>query len=167
MSDAAAQKKRLKLHKDFLTRAAKWKWNSNPEYLKRVPGYDPGSLERAAAFFGLDHADPSHLLMLTHIVTDVVFGKRRPGRQKGDKITWDHDKVWDLWWAYDDLKIRHPDYKDNEIAELICDREEFNAYKRNPERIRQLVSKLHKRFEVWESDDSEVFKAVWSDDNAE
>jgi hypothetical protein len=158
MGDLTAQKKRLKLYKDFLKSAGKW--NSNPKYLKHVPGYDPGSLERAAAFFGLDHADPSHLMLLTLILADVLFGKRRPGRQKGVKTTWDERKSWELVWTYSDLRSRHPDRSDAEIAKLICDRKEFKAYKSNPETIRQRLPEVMK-FGL--SDDSGIWKAVWPD----
>ena len=106
MGDLTTRKKRLKLHKEFLKSAGNW--NSNPEYLKLAPGYDPESLESATAFFELDHADPSHLLMLALILADVVFGKRRPGPQKGVKTSWDKRKSWELVWAYDEDKEPAP-----------------------------------------------------------
>jgi hypothetical protein len=165
MGDLTAQRNRLKLYNEFLKRTGKW--NSNSEYLKCVPGYDPGSLERAAAYFELDHADPSHQLMLAPIFADIVFGKRRPGRRKGDKIMWDDRTLWVLALTYYDLKSLKPDCTVTEIAKLLCDLKEFKAYKNNPEPIRQRLSQVRRTHEMCVSDDSEVWKAVWSEENAE
>jgi hypothetical protein len=64
--------------------------------LNHVPGYDPASLEKAAAYFELDPADPSQLLLLARLLADLQFGKRSPGPRKGVKTTWDKRKSWDL-----------------------------------------------------------------------
>jgi hypothetical protein len=153
MGDLTTQKKRLELHKEFLKSADNW--NSDPEYLKLTPGYDPESIEMATAFFELDHADPSHLLMLTLILADVVFGKRKPGPQKGDKSVWNEQKSDYLAFAYFDLRRRHPDYADTEIADLICKIEKFNNY--DSETLRKKLVGLRRTYESW-ADESEVFK---------
>jgi hypothetical protein len=158
MGDRTAQKKRLKLYKEFLKSAGKS--NSNPEDLKDVPGYDPGSLEEAATHFELDHTDPSDLLLLAHLLADLEFGRRRPGRQKGDKPVWNERQSDYLAFAYFDLRRRHPDYKDNKIANLICEIKEFDSY--DSETLRKKLAGLRRTYEIW-ADDSEVWKAVWAD----
>jgi hypothetical protein len=156
MGDLTARKKRLESYRRFLKSLRKR--NFDPEYLKRFPGYDPASLKAAAIYFGLDLANPSHLSMLTHILADLEFGKRRPGRQKGDATTWDEGKWWTLALTYQKLKSRHPGYK-GDMAKKICETPEFKPYKNNPEQIRQKLSEVRRAL----SDDAEVeiFESVF------
>ena len=158
MGDLSTQKKRLERYKKFLKRAGKW--NSNPEYLKCFPGYDPASLKAAGAYFGLDHADPSDLMLLTLILADEVFANRRPGRQKGVETTWDVRKKWKLINTYEELRRQDPDCSDTEIVKGICETEEFKAYKGDPKTIRVKLSEVMK-FGL--SDDSGIWKEVWPD----
>jgi hypothetical protein len=135
MGDRTAQLKRLGVYKALLKDLDKW--NYTAESLKRVPGYDPESLKKAAAFLELDHADPSHLLMLAHILADHVFGKRRPGRQKGVETVWDKSKKWELIERYDELRRQHPKLKETKIVDLICETPKFEKY--DPKTIRVML----------------------------
>lgn len=158
MSDHKARINRLKLYKKFLKSADKS--NSSPEDLKHIPGYDPGSLERAATYFEFDYTDPSNLLLLTYLLADLQFGERRAGRQKGVKLVWDARTSDYLVSAYFDLRHRHPDYTDNKIADQIREIKDFDSY--NSETLRKKLSGLRQIYEKW-ADDFEVWKAVWAD----
>jgi hypothetical protein len=127
--------------------------------LNDVPGYDPTSLEKAAAKFELDPADPSQLLLLARLLADLQFGERRPGAVKGVKTTWDKRKKFELIRAYTEERARHPDYTDSEIAVLISTREEFKEFK-DPDTIRKKLPEIMK-FGL--SDDFDVWKGVWED----
>jgi hypothetical protein len=157
MGDLSAQNKRLEYYKKFLTDLDTI---SDPEYLKRFPGYDPASLEKAATFFGLDRANPSDLLMLTHVLADFVFGKRRAGRQKCHETTWDKHKKWKLIETYNELRSRHPDCSDTKIAKLISETPEFRAYKgdRGRTMIRRKLNEVMK-FGLDADGDSGIWEA--------
>jgi hypothetical protein len=158
MSDVAARKNRLNLYKEFLKRAGKS--NSSPEDLNHIPGYDSGSLEKAATCLALDPADPSQLLLLARLLADLQFGERRPGRQKGAKIEWTEHKSDLLVFAYFDLRGRHPKYSDKKIADQIRKIGEFDAY--DTETLRKKLVGLRQTYEMW-ADESEIWKAVWTD----
>jgi hypothetical protein len=158
MSDHKARMNRLELYKEFLRNAGRS--NSSREDLKHIPGYDFGSLEKAATYFELDHTDPSHLMLLTRLLADLQFGERRPGRQRGAKIEWTGHKSDLLVFAYFDLRERHPKYSDNKIADQIRKIREFDAY--DTETLRKKLIGLRQTYEMW-ADESEIWKAVWAD----
>ena len=97
--------------------------------LNDVPGHDPTSLEKAAAEFNLDPADPSQLLLLARLLADLQFGERKRGRQRGDKTTWNEELSALLHFAYFDLKRLRPKARDSDIAKLIIKNEKFNGFK--------------------------------------
>jgi hypothetical protein len=153
-----ARENRLKLYGDFLRQVRA------PEDLKRIPGYDPYSLQNAADRFKLDHNNPAHLSLLVHILADLEFGKRKPGRQKGHKTEWTDNKEFLLVCAYFDLKRRHPNYDDTGIRDLICKIDEFKDYDpqalrkaHDPETLRKKLSGLLKQYEEW-ADEAEIWK---------
>jgi hypothetical protein len=152
MGDRAAQQKRLGTYKAFLKDLDKS--NYTAESLKRVPGYDPGSLEKAAAFLGLDNADPSHVLMLTHILADHVFGERSPGRQRGI-TTLKKNKNWELIETYNEFRNQHSNLKETEIVDLICKTPRFDKY--DPKTIRVMLYEAMK-FGLSADADSRIFK---------
>jgi hypothetical protein len=147
MGDLAARKKRIESYQSFLRSLRKR--NLEPRYLKHFPGYDPAALKTAAARFGLNIADPPQLLMLTHILADLEFGKRRSGRQKGNATTWNEGMLWTLALTYQKLKSQ---YKGDKLVDKICETKEFKPYKRNPEQIRQKLSQVRQAL----SDDAEA-----------
>ena len=157
MGDLAAQKRRLESYKSSLKSLRKR--NFNPKYLKLFPGYDPGSLKTAATFLGLDLADPSHLLMLTHILADVLFGKRRPGRPQGVTTTWNLEKLWTLALTFEKLTRQDPGLKGARLIDKICETPEFKTYKDNPEPIRQMLSQV--RPALSDDAEAEIFDSVF------
>jgi hypothetical protein len=163
MSYDKARENLLRLYSEFLKDA------HTPEDLKRIPGYDPNSLERAAASLKLDYENPAHLSLLVRLLADLQFGMRKPGRQKGHKTEWTEDKEFLLACAYFDLKRRHPDFNDTEIRDLICKIEEFKDYDsetlriaHDPETLRKKLSGLLSQYEEW-ADDGEVWDYVCND----
>jgi hypothetical protein len=152
MSYHKARKNRLQLYTDFL------KSVEAPEDLERIPGYDPESLEKAATHFKLDHTNPSHLNLIVHLLADLQFGERKPGRQKGHKTTWTEHTSDLLFLAYFDLKTRHPKYKHTEISDLICKNEEFRNF--DTDTLRRRLSGLRQAYEMV-ADDIPVWNSVW------
>jgi hypothetical protein len=60
----------------------------------------PASLDTAARYFGLDPADSHQREQLLFRLSELVFGKGRPGRKHGSK-KWNDVLLWELAFLYE------------------------------------------------------------------
>ena len=146
MSDHAALQKRLDFYKKALGGAfsgkPRFKNDVGPGYLTNALKVDPSSLEKSAQFFELDPTHPNDLTVLAHLLANIVFGTRTPGRKKGDRPVWSDNRLVQLAFKYRKMKSRHPDWSDTEIAKRISQAAGFGQYRGNYEPIRQRLSKV-------------------------
>jgi hypothetical protein len=149
MTDRALkkQKQRLSFHKELLRPwlplqhfseegarelQGKSAGEMRSHFLKHFGGCDPESLKTAAEFFGLNYLSEADCLVLAAVLAEVLFGKRGPGRKKGNAPTWNGARLILLGQKYRELKKNYPKDSDYEIAEKICTDTDFKEYRKNP-----------------------------------
>jgi hypothetical protein len=81
-----------------------------------LSGHPPAVLE-AAKYFGFELSDRGRRMALLYTLSDLLFGKPKPGRPA--KRKWDDRKILRLGTLYDQIKRNNPDVSDNQIAKLI------------------------------------------------
>jgi hypothetical protein len=104
-------------------------------------GHSPAVLE-AAKYFGLELSDRNHRMLLLYILSDLLFGKSKPGRPS--KRKWDDRKILRLGTLYDQIRRADPDLSDSKIAKLIYadHKKEFQSC----ENVRQNLAEAKEAF---------------------
>jgi hypothetical protein len=106
-------------------------------------GADPGSLKRAAEYFGLNPEDKNQSDMLLHILADVVFAKPAKGRPTGS--TWDEDRLSELGQHLHNLEKRVGRLSDTEAAKKLVKVRDYKNQKW--ESLRQRLPAARDAFE--------------------
>jgi hypothetical protein len=106
-------------------------------------GADPGSLKRAAEYFGLNPAHKDESDVLLRILADVVFAKPAKGRPTGS--TWDEDRLSKLGHHLHDLEKRLGRLSDTEAAKELVKMRDYKNQKW--ESLRQRLPAARDEFE--------------------
>jgi hypothetical protein len=157
MASDAAIKKSLELRKPLLAdrrRLLVWfDWHDEMlgAFIKSRLRCDTTSLEDAARFFELDHTYQPHREILLHLLAQAVFGKRKPGPQKGKASAWSPRKMILLAMLAGDLRRQNPKWSNDKIATAICETDKtFKPYRNDPRAVRKQLPKAFQELEQFD-----------------
>jgi hypothetical protein len=87
-----------------------------------------------------------------HVLAQAVFGKRKPGPQKGrgSASWWPGKKIY-LGALHREIRRRNPKWSNEKIAAVISDEiEEFKPHHKDPRAVRKQLPEARRELELWE-----------------